>query len=82
MGVAWYRHFVLKARWRECYPWGNVWVLRGGKPLRVEVRTGITDGTFTEVIGGPLEVGDRVITDSLEEHSEGGRGRMPMRRIF
>jgi HlyD family secretion protein len=60
----------------------SVWVLRGGKPVRVEVRTGITDGTFTEVIGGPLEAGDRVITDSLEEHSEGGRGRMPMRRIF
>ncbi len=59
----------------------NVWVLRGGKPVRVEVRTGITDGTFTEVVSGPIEAGDRVITDSLDQNYEGG-GRMPMRRIF
>jgi HlyD family secretion protein len=60
----------------------NVWVLRGGKPLRVEVHTGITDGTFTEVAGGPIEAGDRVITDSLDENAEGPGGRIPMRRIF
>ncbi|MDP3909834.1 MAG: efflux RND transporter periplasmic adaptor subunit [Gemmatimonadales bacterium] len=60
----------------------NVWALRGGKPERLEVRTGITDGTFTELVGGPLAEGDRVITDSLEQNSEGGGGRMPMRRIF
>ncbi|MFW2343361.1 efflux RND transporter periplasmic adaptor subunit [Brevundimonas sp.] len=41
---------------------GVVWVLRDGAPVRVAVRTGATDGSYTEVVGGELEVGDQVIT--------------------
>ena len=37
-----------------------VWVLRQGKPAAVAVRTGATDGSFTE-ISGPLKPGDQVI---------------------
>jgi HlyD family secretion protein len=32
------------------------------KPVAVNVRTGMTDGTFTEVVEGELKAGDRVIT--------------------
>ncbi|MDP1823643.1 MAG: efflux RND transporter periplasmic adaptor subunit [Archangium sp.] len=39
-----------------------VTVLRAGKPLRVAVATGVTDGSFTEVLSG-LEEGDLVVTD-------------------
>lgn len=40
---------------------GLVWVLRDGKPVAVPVRTGATDGSYTEVTGG-LKAGDQVIT--------------------
>ena len=39
-----------------------VTVLREGKPSRVAVVTGVTDGSFTEVISG-VEEGDLVVTD-------------------
>jgi len=41
---------------------GRLWV-RGpdGQPVAVEVRTGLTDGTSTEVLEGPLKEGDEVI---------------------
>lgn len=41
---------------------GVVWVLRDGAPVRVPVRTGATDGSYTEVIDGELRAGDQVIT--------------------
>jgi HlyD family secretion protein len=41
---------------------GVVWVLRDGKPVQVSVRTGATDGSYTEVTGGRLRAGDLVIT--------------------
>jgi HlyD family secretion protein len=41
-----------------------VWVARGGRPQPVRIRTGISDGTLTEVLEGGLEPGDAVVTDS------------------
>jgi HlyD family secretion protein len=40
---------------------GAVYVLGNGKPARVRVLTGITDGAFTEVQSDQLKVGDKVI---------------------
>ena len=40
---------------------GVVYLLVGGKPERVMVRTGITDGAFTEVRSDKLQAGNRVI---------------------
>jgi HlyD family secretion protein len=40
----------------------NLYVLRGGVPEQVAVKTGLTDGDVTQVVEGPLEVGDKVIT--------------------
>jgi HlyD family secretion protein len=39
-----------------------VYVLRDGKPVRVQVETGLTDGTNIEITGGELKDGDLVIT--------------------
>lgn len=39
----------------------TVFVLRGSKPSPVQIRTGISDGIFTEVLDG-LQEGDRVVT--------------------
>ncbi|MDR1995300.1 efflux RND transporter periplasmic adaptor subunit [Azonexus sp.] len=41
---------------------GTVFVLRGGALQPVNVQLGITDNRNTEVLGGELQVGDRVVT--------------------
>jgi HlyD family secretion protein len=42
-----------------------VWTLADNKPSPQKVKTGISDGTFTEVVEGELKAGDVVITDAL-----------------
>jgi HlyD family secretion protein len=59
-----------------------VWVLRDGRPLAVRIRTGITDGSSTEVVDGDLHEGDPVITDSSGGSASAGSGAAPFRRVF
>jgi HlyD family secretion protein len=40
-----------------------VWLLREGKPVRVPVSAGVTDGTWTELVGGDVQPGDALVTD-------------------
>lgn len=40
-----------------------VWVLEGGAPVAVQVKTGISDGRITEVESDKLTEGAQVITD-------------------
>ena len=40
----------------------SVFVLRDDKPIAVSVTLGLDDGTFTEIVKGDLQPGDRVIT--------------------
>jgi HlyD family secretion protein len=62
-----------------------VWVLRDDKPVRVKIRIGVSDGSFTEIVEGDLREGDQVI---LELIGSEGRGRPPgggpggMRRLL
>ncbi len=42
----------------------QVWVLRDGQPVQVEVQTGLTNGRYTEVLAGELQAGAKVITDT------------------
>jgi HlyD family secretion protein len=39
----------------------RVWVLSGGKPVVKEVRAGLDDGTYSEIVAGDLRQGDAVI---------------------
>jgi HlyD family secretion protein len=62
-----------------------IWVLRNAVPVPVRVRTGVTDGTFTELVDGPVGVGDLVITDASgpagkAPSTSGGAPRTP--RLF
>lgn len=41
---------------------GRVWVLRDGKLQLLRVRTGVTDGATTGIVGGELQEGDQVVT--------------------
>ncbi|HNS98191.1 MAG TPA: efflux RND transporter periplasmic adaptor subunit [Polyangiaceae bacterium] len=42
---------------------GKVWVLENGEPKAIRLRTGATDGTRTEVVGGELTEGMQVLID-------------------
>jgi HlyD family secretion protein len=63
-----------------------VWALRSGRPERLSIRTGVSDGTQTEVLDGPLRVGDVVITEAVDPNaapgSGGGRGGARPFRMF
>jgi HlyD family secretion protein len=43
----------------------SVWVLREGKAVEIEVKTGASNGRSTEITGGALEAGMEVITEAL-----------------
>ncbi len=47
-----------------------VWVLENGKPKRVGIAPGISDGTYTEIVSGDLKDGDQVIVESLKKNSK------------
>ena len=49
---------------RSKYKRGLVWVKQGDKLFPVKVKTGITDGNMTEVIGN-IKEGDEVITGTV-----------------
>ena len=42
---------------------GQVWVLVDGQPQAVTIKTGVSNGRLTEVLGGDLPVGAAVISD-------------------
>ncbi|MFZ0311043.1 MAG: efflux RND transporter periplasmic adaptor subunit [Candidatus Sulfotelmatobacter sp.] len=55
---------------KQAVPKGNgsaqqVWATRNGEAMAVSVTIGVTDGKFTEIVSGNLQVGMQVITDSI-----------------
>lgn len=57
----------------------RVWVLRDGAPVRVPVTAGIEDDNVTEIVGGDLKEGDRVIT--VEQTAAGSKTTAPRLRL-
>lgn len=45
----------------------GVWVLEKGKPKRIPVSAGISDGSYTEVVSGEISEGREIIVESLEK---------------
>lgn len=45
----------------------TVWVLKDGEPQRVLLRTGYTDGRYTEVLSNELKAGEEVLTGVVTE---------------
>jgi HlyD family secretion protein len=45
----------------------GVWILAGKKPERVRIATGISDGSYTEVVSGDLKEGSEVIVEATGE---------------
>ncbi|MFY9270110.1 MAG: efflux RND transporter periplasmic adaptor subunit [Candidatus Manganitrophaceae bacterium] len=49
----------------------DIWVLKEGKEVAVQVTLGLSDGNFTEVVSGDLKSGDDVITERVQKGSAG-----------
>ena len=47
----------------------RVWVLKDGQPVPVDVQVGASNGKQTEIVGGKLQAGDQVITESASSQS-------------
>ena len=43
---------------------GYVWKYENGKFVPIEVRTGIADESWTEILSGPIQPGDRLVTSA------------------
>ncbi len=43
----------------------GVWVLENKKPKRIAITTGISDGTYTELLSGEIREGQEIIVESL-----------------
>ena len=57
----------------------GVWILKGRKPERVEVTTGGSDDTYTEITSGDIEEGDNVIIGTTDGKAPKGVTKRPMR---
>ena len=47
----------------------QVWVLRDGAPLAVDVELGLSDGLRTQILSGDIQAGDGIITDMTQRRS-------------
>ncbi len=48
----------------------SVWALENGKPKRINITPGISDGTYTEVASGDLKEGQNIIVEALKKGSK------------
>jgi HlyD family secretion protein len=60
----------------------TVWILRSDRPEPVTVRTGISDGSLTEILEGAIEPGDAVITDATGGAPSAPQGGGMRTRLF
>ncbi len=79
----------VRGRSRRSHPPGEtsertIYVLRAGHPEAVDVKTGLTDGTVTELASGDLKEGDSVILEAnVAGKTAGSSGPPPrMGRMF
>lgn len=61
----------------------GIWILAEDKPERIAIKTGISDGSFTEVISEKIREGQKVIT-GIKDKSKGQAGKQagPRMRMF
>ncbi|HTO98740.1 MAG TPA: efflux RND transporter periplasmic adaptor subunit [Myxococcales bacterium] len=48
-----------------------VWVLRGERPLATAIRTGVSDGTVSELLEGDLHAGDLLVVEAVASGKSG-----------
>lgn len=60
----------------------GIWLLADGVPKRVEIKTGVNDDSYTEIISNKLKDGDRVIISVEEKGKKKAVGGRPGPRMF
>jgi HlyD family secretion protein len=55
----------------------TVWVQRSGTPSPTSIKVGATDGSFTEVVEGPLKEGDQVVVDATVKNGSKSGSPLP-----
>lgn len=55
----------------------KVWLLQSGRIKPVAVKTGISDGSYTEVVEGDLNEGDDVVVESTAKKTESAKSSPP-----
>ncbi len=58
----------------------GIWLLKDNKPTRINIKTGVTDSEFTEIISDEIKDGDDVIIGDLEKKASSAQNRPP--RMF
>ena len=48
----------------------GIWIINKGEPKRISIVTGISDGSYTEVISGAIKEGQEIIIESLTNKKE------------
>lgn len=59
----------------------QLWVVRQGRPVRIAVATGLDDDSYTEITGGAIAAGDRVIVSESGGTSTKRSGATPALRF-
>lgn len=59
----------------------GVWVLENKKLKRIAITTGISDGTYTELLSGEIREGQEVIVESLEKPKNQSQSSAPRMRF-
>ena len=64
------------------YDTQGIWILKKGKPKRIDVETGASDDTYTEIKNSDLKAGDKVIVSSGNSKTNKGVKGKPSMRMF
>jgi HlyD family secretion protein len=59
----------------------GVWILKDGAPKRLEVKTGISDGNYTELVKGSLKENQEVVVEVIENGEKNNNKDMAPRFI-
>jgi len=59
----------------------GVWVLENNKTKRIAITTGISDGTYTELLSGEIREGQEIIVESLAKPKNQSQSSVPRMRF-
>lgn len=57
----------------------GIWILKDNKPTRINIKTGITDSDYTEIISNEIQEGDDVIIGKLDKKTKTNKMDRPPR---
>ena len=68
---------LIKSRKENPITRGRIWMLgKDEKPVPVDIITGISDGSFTEIVRGNIEAGQKVITGTNQSERRSSTSRL------